>query len=79
MRDADYVKTFKLMWGMLIIAIAVSESAWQNEVNAGLPDSSARITPFKRGMLAMFYPLRWVWLHILTEPNPGLTMVEGGS
>ena len=25
MRDADYVKAFKLMWGMLIIAIAVSE------------------------------------------------------
>src|SRR5258707_1492530 len=40
------------------IAIAVSGAAWQNDVNVGLPDSSARITPFKRGMSAMLFPLR---------------------
>src|SRR5215475_11957859 len=38
------------------IAIAVSGSAWQNDVNAGLPASSARITPFKRGISAMLVP-----------------------
>src|SRR6266704_2818305 len=38
------------------IASAVSGSAWQNEVNAGLPDSSARITLLRRGSSAMLPP-----------------------
>src|SRR5262249_36328480 len=38
------------------IAIAVSGSAWQNDVNAGLPASSARVTPFRRGMSGMLPP-----------------------
>src|SRR5262249_16402169 len=38
------------------IAIAVSGSAWQNDVNAGLPASRARITPFRRGISAMLVP-----------------------
>src|SRR5262245_52349744 len=38
------------------IAMAVSGSAWQNDVNAGLPDSRARITPLRRGMSAMQFP-----------------------
>src|SRR5436190_1342444 len=42
------------------IAMAVSASAWQNDVNACLPDSKARITPLRRGMSAMLFPLRCV-------------------
>jgi hypothetical protein len=45
------------------IAIAVSGSAWQNDVNAGLPASSARITPFKRGISAMLFPCGQVGAH----------------
>jgi hypothetical protein len=35
------------------IAIAVSDSAWQKAVNAGLPDSKALITPLRRGNSAI--------------------------
>src|SRR5262249_4100913 len=61
------------------IAIAVSGSAWQNDVNAGLPASRARITPFKRGISAMLFPCREVDVRILTEANPGLTTAKSGS
>src|SRR6476646_4545427 len=37
----------------VVIATAVSGSAWQKDVNAGLPDSRARMTPLSRGMSAM--------------------------
>jgi hypothetical protein len=36
-----------------LIDCAAPISAGQNVTNAGLPDSSARIAPFKRGMSAM--------------------------
>src|SRR6185295_10912885 len=39
------------------IAIAVSGSAWQNEVNEGLPDSRALITLLRRGSSTMLFPL----------------------
>src|SRR4030081_564450 len=39
------------------IAIAVSGSAWQNDVNAGLPGSRARITLFKREISPMPSPI----------------------
>src|SRR6516225_299716 len=45
------------------IAIAVSGSAWQKEVNAGLPDSRARTTPLRRGMSAMFVSCDWLRKH----------------
>src|SRR5215510_11823856 len=39
------------------IAIALSGSAWQNDVNVGLPDSRALITLLRRGSSAMLFPL----------------------
>src|SRR5262249_27056540 len=48
------------------IAIAVSGSAWQNDVNAGLPASRERITPFRRGMSAMLFPCAGVFA---SHPN----------
>src|ERR1700675_1085711 len=48
-------------------AIAVSGSAWQKDVKVGLPDSNARITPFKRGISAMLFPLRYASSAILTH------------
>src|SRR6185312_7918268 len=41
----------------VVMAIAVSGSAWQNDVNAGLPDSSALMTPLRRGMSGIGFPL----------------------
>jgi hypothetical protein len=42
------------------MAIAVSGSAWQNDVNAGFPDARASITLFRRGNSAMLFPfVRW--------------------
>src|SRR5262249_41585589 len=61
------------------IAIAVSGSAWQNDVNAGLPASSARITPFRRGLSAMLVPYARGPARILTDPNAGMRMVKGVS
>src|SRR5882757_8219433 len=49
------------------MAIAVSGSAWQKDVNVGLPDSKARITPFKRGISAMLFPSRYASSAILTH------------
>src|SRR5437763_14326419 len=40
----------------VLMAIAVSGSAWQKDVNAGLPLSKARITPFNRAISAMLDP-----------------------